>query len=212
MKKKLVLLLLVSSLYATSQITLGYNRSNIGKNIRFGYEFELVPNLIIEPGLKYIVWTEVYDNRGYAFKDRFRPINFLEHFGLFTSLKFQVYQSEYFNIRIMYNGAITNSHLITDDLLYYINTVYDANGNPIDEALYHRVFQERPKTFAFENYIGVETNIKLSKRLDCFAQTGLGYVFYHVQDDPRFIVLEPNSGEYSWFMGTLGLKYYFKKP
>ncbi len=193
------------------QVTLGYNYSNVGKNARLGCEFKLAPNLFVEPGLKYIIWTEVKDNRGYAFKDRFRPINFIEHFGLFLSLKYEFIKTKNFNLRVLYNGAVTNSHLITDELLYYNNTVYNSNGIPIEDDLYHRVFQVRPKTFAFENYVCAELNFNMSDKFDFFGQAGLGYVFYHIQDDPNFITPEPNAGEHSWFSYSLGIRYYFKK-
>jgi hypothetical protein len=213
MKKDIVIIITLLTIdfnLHSQSINLAYNYSQVGTNIRLGYELRLIPNLYIEPGIKYIAWMGVTDNKGYSFKDRFRPINFVEHWGLFTSLKYQIFKNDNFNIKLYYNGAITNCHLITDELLYFDFSVYDNQGNPINKDLYYREFWVRPKTFAFENYIGSEFNFKISNKLSSFGQLGLGYTWYHIQDEPNTVIFEHNKGEYSWFMGTIGLKYHLK--
>ena len=198
--------LLLSLKMQSQNICIEYNKSQIGKSLRVGYELRLIPNFYLETGIKYIIWTGVSDNGGYVFKDRFRPINFTEHLGIYSSLKYRFYKNEFMQLLVIYNGAISNSHLIFDGYLHSGRFAYDSTTGQLYD-LVSRVFEVMPKTFAFENYFGGEASFKLSKKISGFAKMGLGYTFYHIQDDPGFITPIPNTGEHSWFMGGLGLKY-----
>jgi hypothetical protein len=200
-------LILIFPLFGYSQeITLSYNKSQVGKNIRLGCGFDITPKFIIEPGLKYIVWTGVSDNEGNVFKDRFRPINFIEHFGLYTNFKYSILKNEFITVYILYSGSFSYSHLIIDGLYLYSNDVYDANGVLIPEDFYLRHFEEMTKTKAFENYIGGELDFKLHKKVNGFANCGLGMTIYHLDDLSKIIMPSSISKEYSWFMFTLGIK------
>jgi hypothetical protein len=207
MKSLMLILMCTCAVTANSQnLVFTYNQSQVGKNLRLGYEFSLVPNLFLEPGLKYIVWTGVNDNEGHFFKHRFRPINLTEHFGVYSNFKYRIINTEYIDFLVLYSGALSYTHLITDGPTHTGQYAYDSINNQYYDVL-RDIFQVRPKTLAFENYISTELDFNLSKKVKGLLQIGIGYTFYYIDDDPNFITLQKSLGEPSWFFGTIGFKY-----
>lgn len=213
MKKSTFFLFLLNALFLSSQVNLttGFGKTQPGYSYRIGAEYEVNEKFSAEAGIKIIQWNYILDNQNFTFKNRFKPQSFIEYFGFYGSLNYNIFTyNEFVSSFVFYDVLFTNASLYHEGFFIHGSTIDPITGQPIDLFTNFAVIFE--PTIAFENFIGGGINIQLFNKLIFSQKIGIGFCDYY-DIDPHIIGNPNDIGEFG-FDWNFTLKYHLtnKKP
>ena len=193
---------------AENSLSISYAHTDIGRNLRVGFEKKLYPTLSVEAGVKYIIWKDVNDLSNYTYKNRFKPQTNKEHYGLFFNTKYYFYRhNPSISPFISYDLNISRSSLLNENYLSDSKLITDSLIGAY--TIYKRQDAIFKPCTVIEQYVRVGIDIALSKNIVLSESLGLGLAnFYKV--DQRLSPSRKDS-EVGTFL-HIGLKYQLNKP
>lgn len=196
------------SLYAQTQLSLGYHKSFVGHNIRLGASWVLKDHYTVGLGIKYLQW-QFFNNNPDAYTNRFRPSNFLEHWGLYGNIKYNILKREK-AIRPFFYYDVSLTHAAQDLTGVFIGLGEYLINNDYALYLYDGTIVTYEAATVSEHNIGIGVDIKFNENWSLSQRIGAGFIFFHERDK----IFNYISGLENWELARMfstSLVYSFRK-